>query len=178
MDHRAGRQGEAGADGGPEAEARRPSRPPGRPRRNDHATSKPTPKPVSRPTPRYSSGGWAWPAPGGHISQYYHYGHWAIDIADTYGAAVLAAKGGVVTFAGWKNNGGGWQVWISHGGNVYTTYNHMSSLNVGRGQYVGAGQRVGRIGASGHATGPHLHFEVWIGPIWSGGTRVNPLAYV
>ena len=143
-------------------------------------TSKPTPRPVTRPTirPTYTGGGWVWPAPGGHISQYFHYGHWAIDIADTYGNPVLAAKGGVVVFAGWKNNGGGWQVWISHGNGVYTTYNHMSSLTVGSGQSVGAGHQVGRIGQTGHATGPHLHFEVWIGPIWNGGTRVNPLNYV
>ena len=41
-----------------------------------------------------------------------------------------------------------------------------------------AGQRVGRMGATGFATGSHLHFEVWKGAIWSGGTRVNPLAYL
>jgi murein DD-endopeptidase MepM/ murein hydrolase activator NlpD len=142
--------------------------------------TRPVSNPVSRPTirPTYSGGGWVWPAPGGHISQYFHYGHWAIDIADDYGAAVLAARPGVVTFAGWKNNGGGWQVWISHGNGLYSTYNHMSSLTVGSGQSVGGGQQVGRIGQSGHATGPHLHFEVWIGAIWNGGTRVNPLNYV
>ena len=54
----------------------------------------------------------------------------------------------------------------------------MSSVSVGRGQHVGRGQRVGRMGATGYATGSHLHFEVWKGPIWSGGTRVNPLAYL
>jgi murein DD-endopeptidase MepM/ murein hydrolase activator NlpD len=142
--------------------------------------TQPVSRPVSRPTirPTYSGGGWVWPAPGGHISQYYHYGHWAIDIADDYGSPVLAARSGVVTFAGWKNNGGGWQVWVSHGNGLYTTYNHMSSLTVGAGQSVGGGQQVGRIGQSGHATGPHLHFEVWIGAIWNGGTRVNPLNYV
>ncbi len=138
--------------------------------------AKPAPRPVIRPT--YSGGGWKWPVPGGFISQYFHYGHWGVDIAATYGDPVLAAKPGVVTFAGWKNNGGGWQVWISHGNGVYTTYNHMSSLTVGSGQSVGGGQQVGRIGMTGHATGPHLHFEVWIGPIWNGGTRVNPLNYV
>ena len=41
---------------------------------------------------------------------------------------------GTVTFAGWKSNGGGYQVWISHGSGLYTTYNHMSSVSVGRGQ--------------------------------------------
>jgi murein DD-endopeptidase MepM/ murein hydrolase activator NlpD len=53
----------------------------------------------------------------------------------------------------------------------------MSGVSVGRGQVVGKGQQVGRIGSSGWATGPHLHFEVWRGPIWSGGQRVNPMRY-
>ena len=75
-----------------------------------------------------------------------------------------AAAGGTVTFAGWKSNGGGYQVWIAHGSGLYTTYNHMSGVSVGRGQHVGKGQRIGRMGASGYATGPHLHFEVWRGP--------------
>jgi murein DD-endopeptidase MepM/ murein hydrolase activator NlpD len=146
-------------------------------------TSRPTPKPVSKPVtrpvhPTYSGGGWAWPVPSGHISQYFHYGHWAIDIAATYGDPVLAAKAGTVTFAGWKNNGGGWQVWMYHGNNIYTTYNHMSSLTVHAGETLSAGQQVGRIGMTGDATGPHCHFEVWIGPIWAGGQRVNPLNYV
>ena len=94
------------------------------------------------------------------------------------GDPVWAAGSGTVTFAGWKNNGGGYQVWIAHGSGLYTTYNHMSSVSVGRGQHVAKGQRVGRMGATGRATGSHLHFEVWIGPIWNGGTRVNPLNYV
>ena len=55
------------------------------------------------------------PSPGGYISQYFHYGHSAIDIAATVRHAVIAAAAGTVIFAGWKNNGGGYQVWISHG---------------------------------------------------------------
>ena len=66
-----------------------------------------------------------------------------------------------MTFAGWKDNGGGYQVWIAHGSNLFTTYNHMSSVSVGRGQHVDRGQHVGRMGATGFATGSHLHFEVW-----------------
>ncbi len=156
-------------------------------------TPKPTPKPAShsgssgsshsstRPSgpARYTGGQFHWPVVGGgnYISQYFHYGHEALDIAADYGSHVVAAAGGRVTFAGWKSNGGGWQVWISHGGGIYTTYNHMSALTVGTGQSVGRGQQVGRVGQSGWATGPHLHFEVWIGPVWNGGTRVNPLRY-
>jgi len=134
-----------------------------------------TPKPQP---PSYSGGALAWPVPGGHISQYYSYGHPALDIAAPMGTPIVAAAGGTVTYAGWKNNDGGYQVWISHGNNLYTTYNHMSSVGVSVGQHVGRGQFVGRVGMTGHATGPHCHFEVWRGPIWSGGTRVNPLGYL
>ncbi len=153
-------------------------------------TPKPTKKPTTsrggggsgggsaRPPKTYSGGNFAWPAPGGHISQYYHYGHYGLDIDGSTGDSIIAAASGTVTFAGWKSNGGGYQVWIAHGSGLYTTYNHMSSVSVGRGQHVSKGQRVGRMGATGYATGSHLHFEVWRGPIWSGGRRVNPLAYL
>ncbi len=162
-------------------------------------TPKPTPKPAakSRATsgggggskttskPRsggasYNGGQFRWPVVGGgnYISQYAHAGHVALDIAGDYGSPVVAAAGGRVVFAGWKSNGGGWQVWISHGGGLYTTYNHMSGVAVGNGQSVGRGQRVGRLGQSGRATGPHLHFEVWRGGMpWRGGSQVNPMRY-
>jgi murein DD-endopeptidase MepM/ murein hydrolase activator NlpD len=131
-----------------------------------------------RPPRTYNGGRFAWPTSSHHISQYFHYGHYAIDIDGSTGDPIWAAGSGTVIFAGWKNNGGGYQVWISHGSNLYTTYNHMSSVAVGRGQSVGRGQRIGRMGSSGYATGSHLHFEVWKGPVWNGGTRVNPLAYL
>ncbi len=133
-----------------------------------------TPKP-----PRsYSGGNFRWPTSSRHISQYYHYGHYGIDIDGSTGDPIYSAASGTVIFAGWKNNGGGYQVWVAHGSGLYTTYNHMSGVSVGRGQTVGKGQRVGRMGATGYATGSHLHFEVWKGEIWGGGRRVNPLAYL
>lgn len=151
--------------------------------------AKVTPKPRSnggggggggstRPPKTYRGGNFRWPTSSHHISQYYHYGHYGIDIDGSTGDPVWAAASGTVTFAGWKNNGGGYQVWIAHGSGLYTTYNHMSSVAVGRGQHVAKGQRVGRVGATGNATGSHLHFEVWRGPIWNGGSRVNPLKYL
>lgn len=162
-----------------------------------HGAPIPTPKPAPKPQTAtrtatsgggssagvggsYQGGRLAWPVVGGgnYISQYFHYGHWAIDIAANYGATVVAAASGQVIFAGWKGNGGGYQVWISHGGNLYTTYNHMSAVTVGAGQFVSRGQQVGRVGQSGDATGPHCHFEVWVGPVWAGGQRVNPLNYL
>lgn len=159
----------------------------------------PTPKPTRKPTvttPRntgggagggsgggpaqYSGGQFAWPVSGGnnYISQYYQYGHLGLDIAADYASRVRSAADGTVLFAGWKSNGGGYQVWVSHGSGLYTTYNHMSGVSVGSGQRISKGQQVGRIGQSGNATGPHLHFEVWKGPIWDGGQRVNPLGYL
>jgi murein DD-endopeptidase MepM/ murein hydrolase activator NlpD len=133
---------------------------------------------TSRPPARYTGGAFAWPVAGGYISQYFSYGHPAIDIAGDYGLGIKAAATGRVVFAGWKNNGGGYQVWISHGSGLSTTYSHMSSVAVSNGAGVGRGSFIGRLGSSGWSTGPHLHFEVWRGPIWSGGSRVNPLAYL
>jgi murein DD-endopeptidase MepM/ murein hydrolase activator NlpD len=134
----------------------------------------------SRAPVTYTGGAFRWPVSGGgnYISQYYRYGHYGLDIAADYGSSVRAAGGGTVIFAGWKSNGGGYQVWVAHGSGLYTTYNHMSAISVGSGQRIDKGQQVGRIGQSGRATGPHLHFEVWRGSIWSGGSRVNPLAYL
>ncbi len=161
------------------------------------AKGKAIPKPSSKPSNRlpqgsgggggsikgprtYTGGKFMFPVVGGdnYISQYYHYGHYAIDIAGDYGSTVRSAAGGTVIFAGWKSNGGGYQVWVAHGSGLYSTYNHMSAISVGRGQHVGRGQQVGRIGQSGCASGPHLHFEVWRGPVWDGGRRVNPLGYL
>ena len=145
------------------------------------------PKPVARTTSggggsskapvHYTGGAFYWPVPGGYISQYFHATHPAIDIAAPMGTRVLAAASGTVIFAGWKNNGGGYQVWISHGGGLFTTYNHMSAVLVHVGQHVGRAQQVGRVGMTGDATGPHCHFEVWHGMVWGSGVRVNPLPY-
>ncbi len=133
---------------------------------------------TTRPPRTYSGGNFAWPTSSRRISQYYHYGHFGIDIDGSTGDPIYAAASGTVTFAGWKSNGGGYQVWIAHGSGLYTTYNHMAGVSVGRGQGVDKGQRVGRMGATGNVTGSHLHFEVWKGSIWSGGSRVNPLGYL
>ena len=112
--------------------------------------------------------------------------HDAIDIGAPYGVPVVASTPGVVIYAGWKavgsdGYGGGIVVWISHNGSIYTTYNHLSYESVTVGQRVVAGQRIGRIGATGNATGPHLHFEVWVCYPYSDGTTDcarNPLRYV
>jgi murein DD-endopeptidase MepM/ murein hydrolase activator NlpD len=153
----------------------------------------PTPKPTPAPaapvgggcgtcggTVKYQGGAWAWPVIGGgnYISQYFTSGHLGVDIAADYGSTVVSPLAGHVIFAGWKSNGGGYQAWISHGNGIYTSLNHMSAVTASTGQDVSRGQRVGRVGMSGWASGPHLHIEVWIGVPWqSGSYRVNPLRF-
>ncbi|HEX6233178.1 MAG TPA: M23 family metallopeptidase [Jiangellaceae bacterium] len=79
-----------------------------------------------------------------------------------------AAAAGTVTSVEYDGAYGN-MVTISHGGGVETRYAHLAGANVSSGQQVSAGQVVGRIGSTGYATGPHLHFEVLIG-----GDFVNP----
>ena len=155
---RAGRQGQGHRDAEADQEAVNRRRPAG-----CAAAARP------RPPRTYDGGNFLWPTSNNYISQYYHYGHYGLDIDGATGDPSARPPAARCIFAGWKSNGGGYQVWIAHGSGLYTTYNHMSGVTVGRGQNVGRGQQVGRIGQSGNATGPHLHFEVWKGPIWDGG---------
>jgi murein DD-endopeptidase MepM/ murein hydrolase activator NlpD len=130
-----------------------------------------------------ASGSWIWPVKGPwYISQYFWSGHHAIDIAASAGTPVVAAVGGTVVKAGDNGyTGGGNVVWVMQGTKLYTTYNHLLSWNVRVGQRVGAGQVIGHVGQTGEATGPHLHFEVWLGYPWALGTvatAVNPCYYL
>jgi murein DD-endopeptidase MepM/ murein hydrolase activator NlpD len=96
--------------------------------------------------------------------------HAGVDFTAWYGALVHAARGGRVAFAGWNAGGYGYLVVLRHGRGVRTMYAHLSRILVRRGQSVAVGARVGRVGSSGHAFGPHLHFEVRVR-----GAAVNPL---
>ncbi|WP_445395087.1 peptidoglycan DD-metalloendopeptidase family protein [Streptomyces sp. LE64] len=102
--------------------------------------------------------------------------HTGIDIGAPAGTPFLAALGGEVTFAGWTT-GYGNRVVVAHGTvdgkRIETTYNHMSALDVARGQRVGVGQRVGAVGSTGFSTGPHAHFEVRVD-----GTYVDPAPWL
>jgi murein DD-endopeptidase MepM/ murein hydrolase activator NlpD len=83
---------------------------------------------------------------------------------------VTAAASGLVIVAGWSVGGWGRLVTIEHSSGTRTFYAHLSRVGVRPGQRVEAGQRIGRVGASGGATGPHLHFEVQLR-----GAAVDPL---
>jgi murein DD-endopeptidase MepM/ murein hydrolase activator NlpD len=137
-----------------------------------------TPEPARRvaatlAAPLVGNGWLAWPVVGGQISQYFHAGHTALDIAAHAGSSVIAAQAGVVVSAGWRNNGGGWVVQIDHGNGIQTLYNHLGKILVGVGQQVGRGDLIAFVGCTGNCTGPHVHFEVNVH-----GVDVNPLRYL
>lgn len=125
----------------------------------------------------------AWPIVdrSSYISQGYGWSHKALDIAAPYGTRVVPVRSGRVTFAGWRSNGGGYQVVVYHGNGLYSAYYHLSREVVYKGKWVyGQQTTLGYVGSSGKATGPHTHTEVWRnGSPWSSGAyRVNPWSYV
>lgn len=84
--------------------------------------------------------------------------HLGVDYGAPTGTPVRSIGDGVVEFAGWQN-GFGNVVIVRHNASDTTLYAHLSRINVRKGQAVTQGQRVGGVGATGWATGPHLHFE-------------------
>jgi len=84
--------------------------------------------------------------------------HLGVDYAAPTGTPVRSVGDGVVEFAG-VQNGFGNVVYIKHRNNHTTVYAHLSRISVKRGQTVNQGQNIGATGATGWATGPHLHFE-------------------
>src|SRR5204862_8080728 len=86
--------------------------------------------------------------------------HPGLDFPAPTGTRVTAAGRGRVVFAGWDSGGYGNLVVIEHPQGVRSMYAHLSRIGVRSGQSVVAGSIVGAVGATGFATGPHLHFEV------------------
>lgn len=85
--------------------------------------------------------------------------HKGLDFKAGYGTPILAVQTGWVTGAGWRS-GYGQQVELTHGAGMRTSYSHMSQMTVRQGQLVEQGDVIGYVGATGLATGPHLHYEV------------------
>lgn len=85
--------------------------------------------------------------------------HRGADIRAKPGTPVVAAGDGVVVFAG-RQGGYGNIIHVDHGGGVITRYAHLRRIEVKRDATITAGQRIGQVGSTGRATGPHLHFEV------------------
>jgi murein DD-endopeptidase MepM/ murein hydrolase activator NlpD len=96
--------------------------------------------------------------------------HAGIDLLAPRGTPVLAAGPGTVTWAARRAGGWGRLVVVRHPDGVRTLYAHLSSIAVRVGEEVSGGAILGRVGSSGDATGPHLHFEVRVH-----GAAVDPL---
>ncbi|MGD0574778.1 MAG: peptidoglycan DD-metalloendopeptidase family protein [Anaerolineales bacterium] len=98
--------------------------------------------------------------------------HSGVDFAGQVGTPIHAAAPGKVVFTGPLEICGNATL-IDHGWGVYTRYCHQSEFDVKVGDLVQAGQVIGKVGATGRVTGPHLHWEVWVN-----GVQVNPLEWL
>lgn len=98
--------------------------------------------------------------------------HYGDDLAAPTGTPIYAAKAGTVTYSG-SASGYGQLIKIDVGGGVENRYGHMSRILVKKGQNIKQGQIIGLVGATGDATGPHLHFEVRVN-----GKPVDPMKYI
>jgi murein DD-endopeptidase MepM/ murein hydrolase activator NlpD len=85
--------------------------------------------------------------------------HEGIDFPAEVGTPILAAASGKVVYAGFHPQYGK-MLEIDHGSGLVSRYAHASQVNVGEGDLVVRGQRIGAVGSTGRSTGPHLHFEV------------------
>ncbi|WP_438290087.1 transglycosylase family protein [Streptomyces sp. HUAS TT7] len=156
------------------------------------APAKPTTPPKSTPKPPAAkppaakaatkSAGFTAPVDAHPSTSYHKAGsswasgyHTGVDFPVATGTSVKAVTSGTVVEAGWGGSYG-YQVVIHHPDGRYSQYAHLSAVNVKAGQQVNTGQRIGRSGATGNATGPHLHFEIRTGPAY--GSDVDPLAYL
>ncbi len=107
------------------------------------------------------------------ITQVFWARHPGMDLAAPKGTPIYAADSGYTEVVGWDNTGYGNMILLNHGNGYVTRYGHLSAFNVEPGQSVRKGDMIGRVGSTGHSTGPHLHFEI----IFQ-GVRRNPAFFV
>lgn len=102
-----------------------------------------------------------WPVRGRLTSAFGTRGgsHEGIDIAAPRGTAIVAAEAGKVIFAG-RMGDYGKMVVVKHAGDYRSIYAHLRTFHVQQGHFVESGQRIAEVGATGNASGPHLHFEI------------------
>ena len=108
--------------------------------------------------PASGTGGFGMPT-SGMFTQYFWWGHTAVDIAARCGTPIVATDSGTITFAGWWAGGGGNSIFIDHGNGYVTKYAHMSGFER-TGGGVNRGDIIGYIGETGRAYGCHIHFIV------------------
>ncbi len=111
---------------------------------------------TASPVPGVESSGFGWRRdPMNHRSKF----HKGTDFRADRGTPVYAAGAGLVAFTG-RQSGYGNVIYVDHGGGLVTRYAHLSRIETRPGAPILAGVQIGRVGATGRATGPHLHFEV------------------
>ncbi len=98
--------------------------------------------------------------------------HPGVDLGADYGDTVRAAAAGVVV-ANWYDGGYGIKIDIDHGNGYHTWYAHLSRVLVSDGTHVYKGEPIGLVGATGFATGPHLHYQIMYN-----GSPVNPTPFL
>jgi murein DD-endopeptidase MepM/ murein hydrolase activator NlpD len=105
--------------------------------------------------------------------------HQGQDITAAEGTPVVTPIAGTVHWTAYQANGAGHYVVIAGGDGRHYVFMHLQegSIAVTRGAAVAAGQRVGLVGSTGSSTGPHLHFEIWVGGWWASkaSTPIDPL---
>jgi murein DD-endopeptidase MepM/ murein hydrolase activator NlpD len=122
-----------------------------------------------------------WPVDG-HLSRGFgycidpftnqHRFHEGIDIVNRVGTPIKATAAGTVVERGWRK-GYGWVVVLDHGYGYQSTYGHLDSIELRRGEEVKRGEIIATLGNSGRSTGPHLHYEVRLN-----GQPVDPLKFI
>jgi len=128
--------------------------------------------PAPDPGTAGATGSMIWPTHGPIYNWFSGY-HRGMDISPPYGTPVVASDGGVVVGNQYLRYGLGYHIVLDHGNGYQTVYAHLSQILVQYGQRVGRGEMIGRVGVTGYATGPHLHFEVH-----QYGVPVNPLNFL
>ena len=98
--------------------------------------------------------------------------HRGLDLAADYGTPVRAAADGVIRSAGW-DGGFGIKVDVDHENGYHTWYAHLSRVAIGAGERVRKGETIAYGGATGEATGPHLHYQVMLD-----GQAIDPAPYL
>lgn len=104
--------------------------------------------------------------------------HMGQDIPASEGTPAVAPRAGTISARGFDAAGAGnYLVLDATGEDFDYVFMHLQtgSLLVGRGDRVATGQRIARVGTTGHSSGPHLHFEIWRGAWFAGGRAIDPL---
>jgi murein DD-endopeptidase MepM/ murein hydrolase activator NlpD len=104
--------------------------------------------------------------------------HQGQDVIAAEGTPVVAPWAGLVEFVRYQRSGAGWYV-VLDGDDEDRDYVFMhlrkDSILVAPGQHVSAGQQLAQVGNTGSSSGPHLHFEIWVGGWFDGGKPIDPL---